>query len=62
MSKILLMVGEFLGSMLKHLIPVLLKESKKPRKTRIVGNDEALQNDIRDSIDGEIGRDRSSGQ
>lgn len=62
MPKILLMLGEFLGSMLKHLLPILLKESKKPRKTRIVGNDEALQQDIRNSIDDEIGRDRSSGQ
>lgn len=63
MLKILVWVGEFLGAILKHIIPTLLKEAKKPRKTKVVGNDKDLQEDITNSIDGQIGRDRdSSGQ
>ena len=57
MSKILLLIASFLGTLLKHIIPTLLAEGKKPRKTRVVGNDPDLQADIKNSIDGQTGRD-----
>ena len=51
---ILAWIAEFIGRILKHILPGLIKEWKKPRTTIQVGGDKDVKKDIDDDISDSI--------
>ena len=51
MGAILGWIATFLGSILKAILPNLLKQGRKPRNVQPGGFDEDLQKDIESSIE-----------
>ena len=51
-------LAEFIGRILRHILPEVFKEIKKPKETIFVGGDDALRkkidDDIANSISGSI--------
>ena len=45
-------LAEFIGRILKHILPVLFKEMRKPTEVKPVGGNR----EVRDSIDADIAR------
>ncbi len=39
-------IAEFIGRILKHILPGLIAEAKKPKKVKLIGADDELQKDI----------------
>tara|TARA_Y100000310_G_scaffold293028_1_gene322302 strand:+ start:4834 stop:5025 length:192 start_codon:yes stop_codon:yes gene_type:complete len=48
-------LAEFIGRILKHILPALFDEARKPKKTKMAGGDNELQKDIDNDIAGSIG-------
>lgn len=48
-------IAEFLGRILKHILPALFKEMKKPKKVKPIGGDNEVRNDIDNDIANSIG-------
>ena len=49
-------IATFLGTILKAILPDLLKQGRKPRDVHVAGYDEEIESDISDGIDDEIQR------
>ena len=49
-------IATFLGTILKAILPDLLKQGRKPRDVHVAGYDEEIENDISDSIEDEMKR------
>lgn len=43
-------IAEFIGRILRHVLPVLFDEARKPTKVKPVGGDDETRNDIDDDI------------
>lgn len=48
-------LAEFIGRILKHILPTLIEEAKKPKKVKQVGGDDEVRNDIDNDIANSIG-------
>lgn len=44
-------IGAFLGKLLKQILPGLMNQARKPRKTDFSGHDKELDDDINKSIE-----------
>ena len=53
---ILQAIAEFIGRLLKQILPELFTEYRKPRRTRYAPHDPKIQEDINRSIDDAIRR------
>lgn len=51
MSKAIRAVAIFLGVLLKELLPTLIAEWKKPRKTKYLGDDDEVRDSMSDQIE-----------
>ena len=49
-------LGEFLGRLLREILPGLLRQGRRHRRTRALGTDEELQHDIDQSIEDQVRR------
>lgn len=54
MTAILQAIGQFIGMILKAVLPDLIKEGKKPKEVKTIGHDKDLQDDINASIEDQI--------
>lgn len=52
---VLTWIAEFIGRILKHILPGLIAEAKKPKKVKLIGADDEVQNSIDDDITNSIG-------
>ena len=43
-------IADFIGRILKHIIPTLFKEARKPKEVTMMGGDAEVHNDITDHI------------
>ena len=57
MASILSAIGAFFGQILKFILPVLIKQGKKPRDVKPAGYDKCLQENINESIEKESNND-----
>lgn len=49
-------LAEFIGRILKHILPELFKEVRKPTEVKPVGGDNEVRNDIDNDIAGAVSR------
>ncbi len=49
-------IAEFIGRILKHILPGLIAEAKKPKEVKMVGGDDEVHNDIINTIDDHLDR------
>lgn len=49
-------LAEFIGRILKHILPGLIKEARKPKKVIQAGGDNEVRNDIDNDISNSIKR------
>ncbi len=47
-------IAEFIGRILKHILPGLIAEAKKPKKVKMIGADDEVQNSLDDDITNSI--------
>ena len=49
-------LAEFIGRVLKHILPALFDEARKPKPTQMSGGDNEVRNDIDGDISGSLER------
>ena len=49
-------LAEFIGRILKYILPTLIDEARKPKKVKQAGGDDEVRNDIDNDIADSIGR------